>query len=230
MLETAIEHGTGALWIDGGRIETSDVVRRANNVTIGGNGIYGGGKPAVTGALPGQGRWPANFGLVCDCDGDDHDAGCPVRVIGEQSGVSVSSEGTSLNKTSIGGNGIYEGGAEWAYSYFGDKGTAARYFYHAKASRSEREAGLDGRNPHPTVKPLAVAEYMARLMLPPAEYRDDAVLLVPYSGVGSEMIGAWQAGWRRVEGCELEAEYIDIAKARIAHWCKEPMQEAIEWR
>ena len=80
---------------------------------------------------------------------------------------------------------------------------------------------MESRNHHPTVKPLAVAEYLARLMLPPAEYRDEAVLLAPYAGSGSEMIGAWQAGWRRIEGCELEAEYVAIAEARLAHWCQQ---------
>jgi site-specific DNA-methyltransferase (adenine-specific) len=168
-----------------------------------------------------------------------------VWLLGEQSGESTSNGGTGINPSSIGGNGIYGGGNEWSYSYFGDTGTAARFFYQAKASRREREAGLEGnaavavygnggasldgishssptRNHHPTVKPLAVCEYMARLIVPPEPYRDDAVLLVPYAGSGSEMIGAFQAGWRNIHGCELELEYVEIAEQRIAHWCKQP--------
>ncbi len=43
-------------------------------------------------------------------------------------------------------------------------------------------------------------------------------LLVPFSGSGSEMIGALQAGWEYVEGVELTEEYIPIAEARIKHW------------
>jgi hypothetical protein len=138
-------------------------------------------------------------------------------------------------------------------------GSPARYFYTAKSSRGEREAGLEGmvttqpaevygdgmngatrfdpalhtlegmaarashrvHNPHPTVKPLALCEYLARLLVPPVEYRDEATLLVPFAGSGSEMIGAWQAGWRNIVGIELEAEYVAIAEKRIAHWCRQ---------
>lgn len=129
----------------------------------------------------------------------------------------------------------------------------ARFFYCAKASRSQREAGLrafkkrdraeltgraagspglegaNGNNPytganyrtpiantHPTVKPIALTEYLARLILPPP--RADGKprrLLVPFAGSGSEMIGALRAGWDEVVGVERECEYVAIAEARI---------------
>ncbi len=75
------------------------------------------------------------------------------------------------------------------------------------------------RNHHPTVKPIALAEYLARLILPPK--RADGKprrLLVPFSGSGSEIIGALRAGWDEVVGIELSPEYAEIAEARIAHW------------
>lgn len=84
----------------------------------------------------------------------------------------------------------------------------------AGAGRSSR--GL--RNPHPTVKPLALMEYLAKLILPP---RPGAVAIVPFSGVGSEMIGALLAGFDAVVGVELDGEgddYVRIAKARIRHF------------
>lgn len=125
----------------------------------------------------------------------------------------------------------------------GDTGSTARFFYCAKASREEREAGLQGfprqqvgmvsetsgqhitrrdggyerpvvANHHPTVKPIALTEYLARLVLPPGVGR----LLVPFSGVGSEVIGGLRAGWTEVVGIELEAEYVEIARARVAFW------------
>lgn len=120
-----------------------------------------------------------------------------------------------------------------------------RFFYTSKASKSERNAGLEGfedkervdyggfhsekgliennRNPenrvpmkngHPTVKPLSLTKYLATLIKPPTGGR----LLVPFSGSGSEMIGALQAGWEYVEGVELTEEYIPIAEARIKYW------------
>lgn len=118
----------------------------------------------------------------------------------------------------------------------------SRFFYCSKASKSERNAGLEGfeekltpkmdggefinpmtgvsskqtmrQNHHPTVKPLTLTKYLATLIKPPTGGR----LLVPFSGSGSEMIGALQAGWGYVEGVELTEEYIPIAEARLAHW------------
>ena len=72
----------------------------------------------------------------------------------------------------------------------------------------------DGKNFHSTVKPLSLTKYLATLIKPPTGGR----LLVPFSGSGSEMIGALQAGWEYVEGVELTEEYIPIAEARIKHW------------
>lgn len=114
--------------------------------------------------------------------------------------------------------------------------------YQAKASTAEREAGLeafesitidDGReksidnayqrgetsrkNPHPTIKPIALARHLATLLLPPAEYSPRR-LFVPFAGVASEMIGAMLAGWEDVQGVELEADHIPIARARLDYW------------
>jgi hypothetical protein len=120
-------------------------------------------------------------------------------------------------------------------------------YYCAKASRRERDAGLEGfpltgghlaspegggggwkadakdnpnlprRNPHPTIKPIALSRYLATLLLPPAEYAPRRIL-VPFAGVASEMIGAMLAGWEVVTGIEQSAEYCDIGRARLAHW------------
>ena len=75
------------------------------------------------------------------------------------------------------------------------------------------------RNHHPTVKPIDLARYLATLLLPPAEYAPRRIL-VPFSGVGSEMIGAMLAGWEEVVGIEQDAEYCEIARRRIAHYAK----------
>ena len=116
-----------------------------------------------------------------------------------------------------------------------------RFWYTAKAGRAERAAGLEGReavrgdecygdgigngpdrialrNSHPTVKPLALCRYLATLIRPPEAWLNEARLFCPYAGSGSEMIGALLAGWRNVTGIEREAEYADIAEARLAWW------------
>jgi len=63
----------------------------------------------------------------------------------------------------------------------------------------------------------ALLRYLATLILPPEHVASR--LLVPFAGSGSEMIGAYQAGWEEVVGIELDAEYWRIARCRIAHWC-----------
>ena len=78
-----------------------------------------------------------------------------------------------------------------------------------------------GKNFHSTVKPLSLTKYLATLIKPPTGGR----LLVPFSGSGSEMIGALQAGWEYVEGVELTEEYIPIAEARIKYWLSVMAQE-----
>jgi len=76
------------------------------------------------------------------------------------------------------------------------------------------------RNSHPTVKPLKLTQYLATLLLPPAEYAPRRIL-VPFCGSGSEAIGAGLAGWEHITGIELGAENVEIAEARLAHWLSE---------
>ncbi len=148
---------------------------------------------------------------------------CPVGMLDEQSGVSGGTA-TRLAKrernkgwcNSSPGEGVE------ALDNYGDTGTASRFFYCAKASRGERNAGCGGlekQNNHPTVKPLALCKYLATLILPPKR-KSPRRILVPFAGSGSEMIGALLAGWDRVYGIEKEGEYVTIAKARLAWWRK----------
>lgn len=130
---------------------------------------------------------------------------------------------------------------------------ALPFFYCAKAGRGERDAGLEGfplgdppgskrskpaegrqnalgeprANHHPTVKPLRLTRYLASLLLPPADYAPRR-LLVPFSGVASEMCGALLAGWEHVTGIEGEAEYCEIAAARLKFWqCNSGLFESL---
>jgi len=72
-------------------------------------------------------------------------------------------------------------------------------------------------NNHPTLKPIDLNRWLAKLLLPPAEYAPRRIL-IPFAGAGSEMIGAMLAEWDEIIGIEMMAEYANIARARLAHW------------
>ena len=108
----------------------------------------------------------------------------------------------------------------------------SRLFCAAKASRAEREAGLEGlpkgqspifsgrltaprANSHPTVKPIDLMRWLLRLVVPPG-----GLVLDPFAGSGSTGIAAVLER-RQFVGIEREAEYIAIARARIAHWAQD---------
>jgi site-specific DNA-methyltransferase (adenine-specific) len=176
--ENALRHGIAGINIEAGRIGTAESTARPS----GANGTY----PA--------GRWPANVIL------NEESA----RLLDEQSGQS-SEKPRLLHHRSAAG--FVDTGGAFETRTHGDSGGASRFFYCAKASKSERG---DGNN-HPTVKPLKLIEYLARLILPP----QGGKLLVPFSGSGSEMLGARNAGWTDVTGIELSAKYADIAIERL---------------
>jgi DNA modification methylase len=98
-------------------------------------------------------------------------------------------------------------------------GDVSRFFYTAKASKKEREAGLDatdGRaNVHPTVKPIDLMRYLCRLITPP-----NGTVLDPFMGSGSTGCAAALEGFDFV-GIERETEYFEIAQRRIEHWRNE---------
>lgn len=94
-------------------------------------------------------------------------------------------------------------------------------YYCGKVSPKERNAGLEERNNHPTLKPIDLCKYLATLLLPPIEYAPRRIF-IPFSGVGSEMIGAGLAGWEHVVGVEFDTEndYVGTAEKRLEHWLK----------
>lgn len=249
-----LKHGTGGLNIDGTRITSQDNLGRKNNVSP-----YSNDRTWSVSKTPPQdntdnppiGRFPAN--LIHD-GSDEVEAVFPQTGGGKYSKQSRKRKGFMLSGSE---DNVQEANAPDQY---GDSGSASRYFYCAKSSKRERNAGLDNmpdmpmamsnqakaelkrgntdfaghkegdwngvkmlKNHHPTVKPLSLTKYLATLIKPPTGGR----LLVPFSGSGSEMIGALQAGWEYVEGVELTEEYIPIAEARIKHWIKEPVQQEL---
>jgi DNA modification methylase len=186
------------------------------------------------------GRWPANVLL------DETSA----ELLDLQSGT-LKSGGDVSEYQRKGASMFTKGITRNTATFERDLGGASRFFYCAKASRSERNAGLEGmlagpraenkgrnaamnsamriengvatgrnansslsQNTHPTVKPLKLCEYLAKLILP-AERDAPRRLLVPFSGSGSEMLGARNAGWDEVVGIEREPTYAQIARRRL---------------
>ena len=152
------------------------------------------------------------------------EAGCPVRMMDEQSvaggmHAAGSASGPKRNNVEIG-----YGGTLVADSWrIGDSGGASRFFktfeheppffYAAKASRSERDAGLKGlqANIHPTVKPKALIAWLVRLVTPKG-----GIVLDPFCGSGTTGCAAVEQDFRFV-GIEMGPEYVEIARARIQH-------------
>ena len=219
----ALVHGVAGLNIDGGRVDTGENTRRENNkASIG----YGGSNiPFSSGST--KGRFPAN--LIHD-GSDEVLAGFPETTSGVFERRKSGSQFLAHARD-----------AEVSGHQGGDSGSASRFFYTAKAHKSERNAGLDvdavttddGRltpidnpyqrgktkrqNHHPTVKPLELTKYLATLILPPQQGTPRRIL-VPFAGSGSEMIGAMLAGWDEIVGVEMSPEYVEIAQARMAWW------------
>lgn len=189
-----------------------------------------------------SGRYPANLVL-------DESAAALMNVQSGESKSSASmrsgSDGTTVQRH------VYSNFKRKPFQGYGDSGGAARFFYTAKAQTFEREAGLedfdsrnvnDGRetsidnpyqrgdtlrrNVHPTVKPIRLTEWLARLLLPPD--RGERRLLVPFAGVASEQIGAFYAGWDSITGIEREEEYVRINAARRDWWTQFPRYDAAE--
>lgn len=244
------EHGTGALNIDGCRIyagerpwreadrnEASDEVRNAY-----GKGLAG--SKAVENTT--LGRWPAN--LIHDGSGEvlaafpeapgqmadaKTDGGgkfgnvySPMRYgRGDEPSANSDNDGAVGFKMKPGARRL-------------DAGSAARFFYCAKADKADRNDGLDGMplrqsgmvsntsgqhitrrdggapkptaNHHPTVKPTDLMRWLVRLVTPAG-----GVVLDPFMGSGSTLKAAELEGFDAI-GIELEAAYVDIAKRRVA--------------
>ena len=147
----------------------------------------------------------------------------------EQSGISRSEGGENPH---VQPSRLFAEAANRPYFCFGDEGGASRFFYVAKVSPSERNRGcealperpagaLEGKtndslgtaviskNTHPTLKPVELLRWLARLVTPPG-----GVILDPFAGSASMGVAALLENFAYV-GMECEGEYIPIALARL---------------
>ena len=194
--DNVLAHGTGALNIDGCRVGTDENCSRKPSMVYDTAAGFGKGA-AMGGRGHDAGRWPAN--LIHD--GSDEVVGLFPNV---KAGIAV------RRNVGVSPNGLYSpGGTERDPKVdmgYGDSGSAARFFYCAKASKRDRGEG----NRHPTVKPTDLMRYLCRLVTPPG-----GIVLDPFAGSGSTGKACAVEGFRFI-GIEREAEYCEIARARIA--------------
>lgn len=276
--ECRIGHTT----VNGGNLADNPHLRGSTHraTSIGGQGIYGGADPSDGEHTAASGRWPANVVLshLPECkDGPDdsggacfyfegrtvqeHQAssvcapGCPVAELDRQSGELTSGR---LDRAGIAAENKTYGAAPKVREgiYEANTGGASRFFYTAKASRAERNIGLEGfeEREHSQYEgaPLNRAEHESSdgvqrtgIRPPRANHHPtvkpielmrwlcrlvtppEGTILDPFAGSGSTGIAAVLEGFDFV-GVEREATYVEIAKARIEWWSQFPTGTEID--
>lgn len=199
-----LTHGTGALNIDACRVGTELRTNTSAGNKPGGaslnmsaNGMPEGVPPRVA-----AGRFPANVLM-------DEEAGA---ALDEQTGIQK--DGTAVNRNKDADterpHTVYGGG--WMNGTrpditYGSGGGASRFFYSAKADNAERPV-VDGVA-HPTVKPLALMEWLIQLVTPPG-----GTVLEPFSGSGTTLEAAQYTGHRAI-GIEKGDEYLPLIVHRL---------------
>jgi site-specific DNA-methyltransferase (adenine-specific) len=219
IVENVLEWGTGGLNIDQSRVPIHPEQDASQLRTMTRNKReepQGWGLSTVSGDTPQvvhpAGRWPANLIL----DGSEE-----VTALFPESGSKNPKQVIKQRPRNKGWVNSSPGEGVEAIDQFGDSGSAARFFkecpqdkprlvYCPKASRSERNQGLNGNNnSHSTVKPLTLMRYLCTLITPPG-----GTILDPFMGSGTTGKAALQEGFDFI-GIEISEEYFKIAEARI---------------
>ncbi|HLY06146.1 MAG TPA: DNA methyltransferase [Rhizomicrobium sp.] len=243
--ENVLRHGTGALNIDACRIgytsendkaaaaAAAEQRSRQTDRNFDGWGMNSqdlAGDAYMSGSA-GKGRWPAN---VCHDGSEEVLVGFPQTASGE-----FLPHHQAKGASKIGTFDIRDRSGE-AHPTYGDSGSAARFFYCAKATTADRDDGLidlelrrhvawqtgngaagkpsslsegrdtQRRNTHPTVKPTALMQWLVRLVTPPG-----GMVLDPFMGTGSTGRACVLEGFDFI-GIEREAHYVELARLRIA--------------
>lgn len=209
-----LSHGVGGLNIDACRVGTDDDTSRAPSV-VGDTSAPMGRGIAMGGRGHSEGRFPANVLL------DEHAAAEMDKQSGNVRGV------IGMKKVSGGHN--FNVGEHTPQKFtkaserMKDSGGASRFFpvfkYQSKAPKKERpviEREDGSKIQHPTVKPVALMEWLAELITPPG-----GVVLDPFAGSGTTLQAALNKGFQPI-GIEQDADYIKLIEQRL--------QLTQEWR
>ena len=218
--------GTGGLNIDGSRVG-SESTKRQNTAEM---GYHGGNLVDEYETGSNAGRWPANF---------IHDGSDEVLALFPITNAAKSGLRNPNGKQSTNAFGDFNGQPGVVGGHDDNGGSAARFFYCAKASKRDRNEGLEGfevkkqdttrkegnvggdnprnrgvherANHHPTVKPTDLMRYLVRLVTQP-----NGTVLDPFMGSGSTGKACAYEGFNFI-GIEQSAEYVEIARARIEY-------------
>ena len=213
LIDNVIEYGVGGMNIDECRVEfisEEDYKITANKnqhekfgtPPMTNNNVYGDYSMVQPKNYSSTGRFPANVILTYDeTDFEEVCGGFPNTSGGNRHNFTIrkseknSGYGFELNTR----------------NEYNDEGSAARYFYCAKASKKDRDEGLILKNIHPTVKPTALMQYLIKLVTP-----KNGTVLDPFMGSGSTGKAAMYENKNYYFiGVEMTQEYLPIAKARI---------------
>ena len=205
-----LAHGTGALNIDGCRVEGPPSVEGSNSGGKGARdevGGYGHDRVPIDRSMN-AGRWPANVIL------DESQA----AALDEQSGELISGKMQPTHTTAA--REVFGQNASGGYTTmetYGDSGGASRFFYVAKAPATERPR-VDGVA-HPTVKPLDLMRWLVRLVTPPG-----GTVLEPFAGSGTTAEACVIEGFKCI-AVEREADYLPLIIQRLS----KPIQVGLDF-
>lgn len=194
-----LEHGTGAINIDGCRIESEKLTGWGGKAAGGNtwdetnNGLGKDGAPR-----PVEGRWPANV----IHDGSDEVLQA-FAAYGDGKGAAAPVRGTERSAVVINAYGQRE---RVPGAFHADTGTAARFFYSAKADADDRLGSK-----HPTVKPVDLMAYLCRLITPPG-----GTVLDPFAGSGTTGMACMREGFDCIL-IEREAAFVADINRRLQH-------------
>jgi site-specific DNA-methyltransferase (adenine-specific) len=246
-----LKWGTGGLNIDGSRIGSNHWTKKdgAHSGSEGGHLQQIAKREAGVVRESSMGRWPSNIILSHDpnCNGSCVE-GCPVAELDEQSGPLTSGDRNGHRNKPKTKNAYGQFQLQDEQPSKGDSGFASRFFhtaewsdddlipflYVAKASRSERDKGLEDaatrtmnrvnaggiehdprwapiqvKNNHPTVKPIKLFEYLIKLVTPKG-----GITIDPFCGSGSSLRAAERNGFHII-GIDLSADNCEIGAGRI---------------
>jgi DNA modification methylase len=199
--ENVLKYGTGGINIDESRVESDNppkerpVLSHHKSYKEASNtGFLGGSEKPKKEFISGQGRFPAN--LIHDNSEEVREC-FPETKSGAMNSIAKANQYNTYGK-------MYERQVTNQAS----EGNASRFFksiiYQAKASKSERTA-----NSHPTVKPVALMEYLIKMVTP-----TNGIVLDPFMGSGTTGVACVLNDFEFV-GIDLDKDYCEIARARI---------------
>lgn len=190
-----LKHGVGGINIDACRVDGENTRTNASVARAKRTGFIKGFVGGTESAQHDYGRWPANL---------LHDGSDDVMAAFAAYGSSTSSDKVRNNRARVSGSMENPARDHFGYGH-SDSGTAARFFYSAKASKADRAGSK-----HPTVKPIALMSWLVKLITPPG-----GTVLDPFAGSGTTLAAASRLGFN-VIGIEQSADYVaDIYRRMV---------------